>query len=132
MYYCILNWSSPLKDFFFLQIYFGLKILTLVGFFRPGCNFSSRKHLHRWRRGAQLQCGWEGLRVKMHSCGVLLSLRLVQCPLFLCWFLLSMKTDHYPVCISLVHILKKTQSLTLQFSNKVWQSLFCKQVNFIM
>ena len=41
------------------------------------------------------------------------------------------ENHQYPVCISLVHILK-TQSLTLRFRNKVWQSLFCKQVNFIM
>lgn len=60
------------------------------------------------------------------------SLHLVQYPSFLWRSLLSMENDHYPVCISLVHILKTTQSLTLQFRNKVWQSLFCKQVNFIM
>lgn len=60
------------------------------------------------------------------------SLHLVQHPSFLCCYLLSMKNDHYSICISLVHILKTTQSLTLQFRNKVWQSLFCKQVNFIM
>lgn len=38
------------------------------------------------------------------------------------------KNYHFPVCTSLVHILKTTQSLTFQFSNKVWQSLFCKQL----
>lgn len=52
---------------------------------------------------------------------------------FVLWrSLLSMTSEHYPICISLVHILKTTQSWTLQFRNKVWQSLFCKQVNFIM
>lgn len=56
---------------------------------------------------------------------------LVQC-LLGCAGFPSVKNYGYPVCISLVRILKTTQSLTFQFSNKVWQSLFCKQVNFIM
>lgn len=93
-----------------------------------------------WRRLAKLQHGEQGCCVQT-AVTLLVTLvpvvspgssRLVQYPLFLWRSLLSMKSDHYPICISLVPILKTTQSWTLQFRNKVWQSLFCKQVNFIM
>lgn len=129
VYYCILNWNSPLKDFF--TNLFWIENINTKSVFRPGCNFSvERAFVSHWGTLQSCDKMRKSTLWRQHSRGFwFLAPCVVPCVSVV--FSPEHENDHYPICISLVHILK-TQSLTLQFRNKVWQSLFCKQVNFIM
>lgn len=122
VYCCTLNWNNTGKDFIWIKNMNTIKFLDQAVTFPVECTCIPRGCLHGHSE--------ERRRAWGDPCAGLLFPGFVQCLLWCAGFL-SVKNCCYQFVFPW-YILKTTPSLTFQFSNKVWQSLFCKQVNFIM